>query len=332
MATEIAAQMVRLQITGAAQHPPAQMVRFYLNVPSPIGMINRFNIRDAASLYPVEGEFSNITFLYNNLFDSAVVTTSSNHRKFPGSRMQHRWGTYHWRSWGDPLGDPRPDALANQWIKADLGLAQDVRAILVWYHNFYNGASVSIQGNAVDAWAGPLLDEGITLYDVNYPIVKLWDAAQNHRWWRIPIDGDWLSIITEGDFNEAESYFDYARIGRVFIGDYFRPIANFNRSYVPTEEDDSMILQTIENQSVSNVTSRYKTIAYEFEDVCAADFAKFMAMWNMVGTATPFWIVQNAGRWYDQTYYVTFMNQIGFKRKSGGTPKYDLRIMVEEVS
>ena len=327
MGTELVAKMVKFAIIGAAQYEinSSQIVRFYLDVPSPLGQIVRFNVNDAAAVYPTEGKFKNITFLYNNLFDVATVTTSSNHRKFPPSRLKHRWGTYHWRSWGDPAGDPKPDALASQWIKADLGSPKDVKAVLVWYHNFYNGATVNIQGDAG-------LDENIVLYSVNYPIVKLWDMTKTFQVWNLAIDGDWTNILTEGDFNEAVSYFDYARVGRVFIGDYFRPASNFNRSYVLGEEDDSQTFPTLEQQIVSNVVPRHKTIVYDFEDISESDYNEFVTMWEMVGTTTPFWIVQNAGRWYDQTYYVTFANQIGFKRKAGGAPKYDLQIVVEEVT
>ena len=334
MGTELAAKMVRFAITGAAHYEinASQIVRFYLNVPVVVGKIVRLNVNDTATAYPTEGEFKNITFLYDNLFDAATVTTSSNHRKFPPSRLKHRWGTYHWRSWGDPAGDPKPDPLASQWIKADLGSPKDVKAVLVWYHNFYNGATVDVQGNAADAWGGPTLDENINLYNRNYPIVKFWTGTQTYQWWRIPIDGDWTNILTEGDFNEAICYFDYARAGRVFIGDYFRPTSNFNRSYVLGEEDDSQTFPTLEQQIVSNVVPRHKTIVYDFEDISESDYDEFVKMWEMVGTTTPFWIVQNAGRWYDQTYYVAFANQIGFKRKAGGAPKYDLQIVVEEVT
>jgi len=327
LGTELAGKMVRLAITGAAHYEinASHIVRFYLNVPTPLGQHVRLNVNDIAATYPTEGKFKNITFLYNNLFDSATVTTSSNHRKFPPSRLKHRWGTYHWRSWGDPAGDPKPDALASQWIKADLGSPKDVKAVLVWYHNFYNGATVNIQGDAG-------LDENIVLYSVNYPIVKLWDMTKTFQVWNLAIDGDWTNILTEGDFNEAVSYFDYARVGRVFIGDYFRPASNFNRSYVLGEEDDSQTFPTLEQQIVSNVVPRHKTIVYDFEDISESDYNEFVTMWEMVGTTTPFWIVQNAGRWYDQTYYVTFANQIGFKRKAGGAPKYDLQIVVEEVT
>lgn len=332
MATEIAAQMVKFHITDAEEHKDAQMVRFHLEATSPIGMPARFILRGPGIVYPEEKAFTNITFLYNNLFDSATVTTSSNHRKFPGSRIQHRWGTYHWRSWGDPLTDPKPDPLVDQWVKADLGSPQNIKAFLVWYHNFYVGARIDIEANPADVWLPPDFVSGVNLYDAIYPIVQLWDTAKNYQWWQLAIDGDFRNIVTEGDFNESPSYFDYARIGRIFIGDYFRPVVNFNRTYVLGEEDNSQTFQTLEQQLVSNVAPRYKTIVYEFEDVGAADFAKFVTMWETVGTTTPFWIVQNAGRWYDQTYYVTFANQIGFKRKPGGTPKYDLQITVEEVS
>ena len=100
MGVEIAAQMIRFRVIDAAEHKDAQMVRFHLNVPPPIGMPVRLNINDFIRSEPVPGEFKNISFLYNNLFDAATVTTSSNHRKFPPSRLKHRWGTYHWRSWG----------------------------------------------------------------------------------------------------------------------------------------------------------------------------------------------------------------------------------------
>jgi len=331
LAIETAKKMVTFQVVGTEEHKDKQMVRFYLYLPRADAEVVRLNIRDAASSFPAEGAFTNITFLYNNLFDSATVTASSNHRKFPPSRIQHRWGTYHWRSWGDPLGDPRPDALASQWVKADLGSAEDIRAVLVWYHNFYRGATVDVQGNAADAWGGPTLDENITLYDAHYPIIKLWDTAKNYQWWRIPIDGDYANILTEGDFNEAVSYFDYARIGRIFIGDYFRPNLNFKRGYVLGKEDMSQTFPTLEGQMVSNVAPRYETLVCEFEGVSASDLAEFVTMWETVGTTKPFWIVQNAGRWYDQTYYVVFADNLGIKRQPG-TEKYDLRIVVEEVT
>lgn len=330
MAVDDVKQMVTFRITNCAVERDHQIVRFYLNVPSPTGKITRFNVRSVI-IPPTEGQFTNITFLYNNLFDIATVTASSNHRKFPPSRIQHRWGTYHWRSWADPFADPKPDALANQWIKADLGAPKDVKAFLVWYHNFCDGAIVDTQANGADVWGAPTLDENITLYDTTYPIVKLWTTPKTFQWWRLSVDGDWSNIITEGDFNGAHGYLDYARIGRIFIGDYFRPESNFNRAYVLAKEDGSVTFPTLEDQIVSNVKPRYATMAFEFEDLSASDFAKFMIMWNTVGTTVPFWIVQNVGRWYDQTYYVVNADKYGFKRKPG-TEKYDLKMVVEEVS
>jgi len=327
MAIEIMKQHVGFKIdgiVGASNY--REMVRYYMDVKDTRRAVARFEFVSKPG-EPSAGAWTRISFLYNNLFDTlATATASSQHRKFKATDIQDRWATRHWRSNAIPYNS----ALASQWVKGDLGSEQDIKVFVCWWHNLIDGATVKIQANATDAWGSPSVDDSITLYDWVYPIVKFWSTAQSYQWWRLWIDGDWTNIITEGDFDGAQYWLDYARIGRMFLGDYFRPSKNFNNRYSMAGVDESEIIGTIEGQTTANIVPRRQRLLYEFEDLSKADMEKFVEIYETCGQTKPYWIVESEGRWFDRTYYVVNVGELNIAH-TAQHDVFSLNWEVEEV-
>jgi len=260
---------------------------------------------------PVEGTFTNITFLYDNLLKTATITTFSAARKFPKENIVQKWLTNAYRS--DTLG------VDDEWLKADLGSAQAVKAFIVSQHNFDDGCTSKIQGNAADAWGAPTVDEAITHYGEDYLISYFWSTSQTYQWW------NWL--IDVGDFTSGETY---VKAGLAFLGDYFRPASNFNRKYVEGRVDQSQ-KTILEHGNIFSMPSQgYDTWSYTFEGLSAADVGSFQAMYDVVGSEIPFFIVENQGRWYDKTFYVVFSGELKYQHVAR-EDTYNVEIEVREV-
>jgi len=94
------------------------------------------------------------------------------------------------------------------WLKVDLGSALAVAAGVVINHNLGTSGTITLQGNATDAWTSPTVDEELA---GDSDIRAAYFTEQSLRWWRLVIDD--VSSNTAG----------YSEVGVWFAGPYTEP-------------------------------------------------------------------------------------------------------------
>lgn len=203
------------------------------------------------------------TFMYNNLWDKAVVITpNSQDPLFPAINTQHRWLSKTWRT-----------VVSSGTLTAscviDLGSAQAVQAFILKGHNLSSSATIKIQGNASDVWTAPSVDVTLTLADL---ITYFWTAEQTYRYWRV------IAV----DSNPVTTYLEF---NRTFLGPYFSPSVNLIDGYTKTYKDPSDIEFSDNGQISTNQKTKYRTIRMDFENIVALDEAEFDEMFLAVGSS-----------------------------------------------
>jgi hypothetical protein len=222
-----------------------------------------------------------IRFLWNNLADSAAVTASSSAADHPVSNIGIRWPGRTWRSTG----------VAAEWVKFNLGSAQNIKALIIFNHNFQLGATVKIQANSSDDWAAPPID--VTLTVTAEKITYYWAASQAYQWWRI-------SIADAGNPD------GYVEIGRVFLGGYFEPTRNHDNNWSMPWIDPSVISASTGDQASADVKPGHYEFSFNFPSIKYPDNETFDIIGKTLGKYKPFFITRDPSNLLT-TYYVRSM-------------------------
>lgn len=98
-------------------------------------------------------------------------------------------------------------------ITIDLGSAKEIKALVIFDHNFTSGVTLSLKGNATDAWGAPSFSESVS-YNAD-KILHYLSSAQTYRYWQLQIT----------DTSNPDTYIE---IGELFLGSYFEPDKNFS--------------------------------------------------------------------------------------------------------
>lgn len=248
-----------------------------------------------------------IKFMPINLWDDGTITASSEAVGFPATNTQHRWKTFCWRATGD----------AAEWIKINLGAAQNIKAFIIENHNFTGAATLKIQGNAADAWGAPAVD--VTIPITAGTIVYFWDTNQNFQWWRIS--------IADGANPDA-----CVKIGRIFLGTYFEPARTY-ATHTVGFVDPSKIKKSTGGQVSANEKTHYKTISYGFVFITPADVDNFEIVYDKVGESKDYFICEDSANAapYTVTFYVRNTSTWKFSLVQSGLPEKQGAITVETL-
>jgi len=98
-------------------------------------------------------------------------------------------------------------------ITIDLGSAKEIKALVIFDHNFTSGVTLSLKGNTADAWGAPAFSEAVS-YNAD-KILHYLSSAQTYRYWQLQIT----------DTSNPDTYIE---IGELFLGSYFEPDKNFS--------------------------------------------------------------------------------------------------------
>jgi len=246
-----------------------------------------------------------VRFMYNNLWDSGTLTASSEDSDFPASNTQHHWHLLHWRSTGDE----------DEWLKVNLGSAQDIKVFVIKYHNFSAGATLKIQANSSDSWTTPPVDE--TLSITSDIIVKFWSSAQSYQWWRIYID----------DTGNSDGYL---KIGRVFLGNHVELSRVYSYGYEYQYIDPSDVVFSANGQIASNQKERYKRFSYTFRGLTSTDKSNLETIFDSVGLSIPYFFCEDSSSPSSSTFYV--LNSAAWVVANiPDSDRYELRLELEEA-
>jgi hypothetical protein len=228
---------------------------------------------------------TNCTFLWDNKWDIASLTPSTENPLFPAINTQHRWHTRTWRSINNT-------GTLTESIVADFGASPPaIQAFAIKKHNFSPSAVVSIQADDDPAFGS--LD-----IDVEVPVAELmayfWLAPQTpYQYWRVLIV----------DIAPVAAYLE---IGRIFLGPYLSPSINMSIDYKKSTEDPSDVMFSSGGQIVTNQKTRYRTMDMKFENLPSVDADLFDAMFIDRGVGREFFFTRDRDLPSTTTMYVRF--------------------------
>lgn len=265
------------------------------------------------SVDPTEREASNLRLLWNNFWDDATLSASSEQARFPASNTQHHWLSRCWRS--------AHKDIFNVYLKADFGEAKAVRALVIANHWFNPGTEVRVQANNADAWGAPAVDVSLEITDDKTYIEHFWSNNQSYRYWRIWMTADMISgsltgeedINTRGDRDLVPYCQPHFKIGRIFLGDYYEMSQNFIQRK-PDYDEDNQEFRGDRKGALSEILNwKYRNIYYVFDRLGASDYEALWDIYEVMGKGKPFFIIENYRYWWKRTFYVTFDESLDYE-------------------
>lgn len=204
-----------------------------------------------------------IRFLYTFEFDGAdAITSSSEDTELYDDNVVTDFVEEKWRT----------TDVSTEWVKFDLGAATNINCIGIFGHNLTSGATVQIQGNATDSWAGPSYNQTLTWYDER--IAYCFAATESYRWWRL-----YLSDATNPD--------GYLEIGRICAGVYVEPGVNYRQDYSRRYIDPSEKYETPGRQTYAREKAKYWEYRMGFAALSSTDQTTFETMFDAIGRTKP---------------------------------------------
>lgn len=148
-------------------------------------------------------------------------------------------------------------------IVVDLGSAKEVKALVVYDHNFTDAVTLVIEGHTSDSWGAPDFQESIT-YNASKQIHYL-SAATTKRYWRLSV-------------TDAANTDSYIEIGEMILASYFEVSKMY--AWRPGRNNRSIIKANAGPYGVRN--RRYYNEAfdhdYQFRNLTDADITAFDLM------------------------------------------------------
>lgn len=235
-----------------------------------------------------------LRFYWQNWFDSATVTASSEASGYEVSKLQNRWATWDWHSTAADT--------AGEWLKADLGSAQPVKSIILENMNLRAGATVTLEGNASDAWGAPSYSLGITITAAMVAakrIVVTLPAARAYQWWR----------LTMADAGNADGYL---AASRMYLGPCFEPGLRFGPQPTQVRGSGSEVSYSGGGQATAVKRAKYWTYDLPITILGQADANAYADMDDECGIDTPLWVCFDSTDEPTNAVYVHFMEHLAF--------------------
>lgn len=198
---------------------------------------------------------------YINKVETATITASSNNPDF---------------TFAVGLIDSRLSRISrtldvdDEWVKFAFTGATSATYISIFNHNFTSSATVTIQGNATDAWTSPSFEQVLTVAD--NMCVSL--GSQSYQYYRLRIQD---ATNTDG----------YIEIGGIYLGGHlsmpgFEPAVNI------TEKSNSESEKSISGQLYGDKRLQYKTVETTFTSISQTDKDAISALFAEVDRTKPF--------------------------------------------
>jgi len=185
---------------------------------------------------------------------------------------------------------------SEEWLKFNLGSAQDIQAFIIKNNNFSSTATVKIQGNSSDAWGSPATTYTFGTIDADI-MVYFWTSAQSFQWWRYYI-------------NDVDNSAGYIKTGRLFLGSYFSPTAEARRDYSESIIDPSDVLESKGGQVSSNIEEQYRTVKLVFDFASQADLDALETVFESIGIYGNMFVCIDTGSVSTRTYYMKFSKDL----------------------
>ena len=184
-----------------------------------------------------------------------------------------------------------------EWIKTDIGSAEDVKSVFILGYNITSGAIIKIQGNSSDDWSSPPVDETMTFGDVIY---KLFDTEVNYQYWRIAIL----------DINNPDGYIE---IGRVQVGPSLELGDIITAEFPITYERSDLVQFSITGQVFADKGYMHRLWTFALPHLNGTEKGQIDIVFDNVGRHTPLILIPYEDDISGQgIYYVVFNDNISY--------------------
>lgn len=213
---------------------------------------------------------TNIMFMYDNLFDSATLTESSEIADAEAENTQHPFLTKVWTTSGG----------GTENLVIDYGSAKAVTAVAIAGYNWTSApGTLDLELHTADAWGGPDNTEALTWSanpdsNSNPGVIIKKFSSITKRYNRLNV------VYATGDFS----------IGRMFIGTYFEPSKHFRLEQSETIIDPSYKEKAVGGASHSDKITKYRERTVRFITVVHAQYQAFQALINSRGFTDPMFV------------------------------------------
>lgn len=187
---------------------------------------------------------------------------------------------------------------SEEWLKWNLGSAQDILAFAVLNHNLSSTGTMKIQLNNADVWTAPAVSVTLSL-NANI-IVYFWSSTQSYQWVRYYI-------------NDVDNSELYTQVGRAYIGTYHEFEVNYRRDYTHEHIDPSDIMESEGGQITTNRKTIFQELDMVFEYMTAADLAELRTIFNSRGQHKEIFFCRDADSANSTTLYSRFTKSLQAK-------------------
>ncbi len=229
---------------------------------------------------------------FDDLIDSAVLTTSSSNVDFPVSNLLNLIPSRVYKTGA---------TLTEEFIIFDLVTPQLVTSFIAFNQNFDSTeTTVKIQGNAINDFSSPSIDETLTV-TVGEPITKIFTGG-SFRFWRF--------VFTKASSGDVKS------IGRIFLGDFKTLEDPSFQGYSINLQDLSESEKSIGGQTFSEAKSQFRELTLNFPIVEETFRNDMDIIFKTVGTHTTFFIQVLTTTPLDEFLYMKFTDSRSFSVNS----------------
>lgn len=162
---------------------------------------------------------------------------------------------------------------SREWLKADLGSALAVSCGIAINHNLGASGTITLQGNATDAWSSPTVDEAMA-GDADIRIDYF--TQQSLRYWRLFVDD--VSSNTNG----------YSEVGIWFAGPYTEPTVCYAIGFTKSWEQLSEVSVAIGGAHFQDERAQRPVWSLRWAELEEADRSALSAALQLAPRGTSF--------------------------------------------
>ena len=237
-------------------------------------------------------------FFWQNWFDSATVTASSEAADYPVEQLQNRWKTVDWRSVGIAAGIEVISDLGSAWA------TKPVQAFILENMNFIAGMTVELGGHAKDptGLAHTTYELVITITAAMAAakrIVVTLAAAETYQWWRFKMSAGGGAMT-------------YLSASRSYLGTVFDPARGCRGGSNHWAESDTSVDYSGGGQASVTERPTFEVYDVPISIVGQADAAGYAAINAACGKKLPLWICLDTTDEIASTVYSHFLEYIAF--------------------
>jgi hypothetical protein len=197
---------------------------------------------------------------------------------------------------------------SRHWIKVDLGSALSVTAAVAINHNLSVSGTITLQGNATDAWTSPSFSQALSTTmneTAASPAGRLaFFANPNVRYFRFLID-------------DVGNSAGFAEVGILYLGPYVQPTYNYSNSFRRPRRDLSAISKAVRGAHYQDLRPTGRLYGVQWTDFPDADRAILEAALDLVPKGKNFFFAFDAVNDAANTVYLYFEEDVEVAVSSG---------------